>query len=179
MITRSEQTQRPPIVWWAALKLNSPSQLIDLVRFTQKEDVNGCKCRVKTPDVPMNMCSSVPRCLAWPHWHGPMLFEKEKCLHKWTGHLLHVLFHVYKRSACPDWTKQIKSERTDASPSLSVWISLSLIRSGSRPVPVVSVEVEKVGTIFGEANLTNVTARLFAQTTADGWMLHDRMGSSL
>lgn len=57
---------------------------------------------------------------------------------------------------------------SDASPSLSVWISLSLIRSGSRPVPVVSVEVEKVGTIYGEANLTNLTASLSAPTAPDG-----------
>lgn len=57
---------------------------------------------------------------------------------------------------------------SDASPSLSVWISLSLIRFGSRPVPVVSVEVEKVGTVYGEANLTNLTASLSAPTTADG-----------
>lgn len=57
---------------------------------------------------------------------------------------------------------------SDASPSLSIWISLSLIRSGSQPVPVASVEVEKVGTIYGEANLTNLTASLSAPTAPDG-----------
>lgn len=57
---------------------------------------------------------------------------------------------------------------SDASPSLSVCISLSFIRFGSRPVPVVSVEVEKVGTVCGEANLTNLTA---PTTAADGRML--------
>lgn len=55
---------------------------------------------------------------------------------------------------------------SDASPSLSVWISLSLMRSGSRPVPVVSLEGKKVGTVHSEANSTNLTASLSASTTA-------------
>lgn len=46
------------------------------------------------------------------------------------------------------------------------------MRSGSRPVPVVSLEVEKVGTVHGEANLTNLTVSLSALTIADFQKLH-------
>lgn len=52
---------------------------------------------------------------------------------------------------------------SDASPSLSVWISLSLMISGSRPVPIVSLQVKKVGSVHSEANATNLTARLSPQ----------------
>ncbi len=34
------------------------------------------------------------------------------------------------------------------------------MRSGSWPVPVVSLEVKKVGTVHSKANSTNLTARL-------------------
>lgn len=88
--------------------------------------------------------------------------------------------HVYKRSATtatppPPPTNQASPQTaaveanklnlwgSDASPRLPVWISLSLMRSGSRPCPAVShVDVEEVGTVCGLANSTNLTASLAA-----------------
>lgn len=168
-------------MWWAALKRNSHPNLgliTDLMlHFTQKEDVNRCKCRVKTQKwclilllqstlIAAVVCSYIN--LTWSRWC--YLWRGTAFSNEWG------FFCTFYSMSTSDQPALIEPNKlnlrgSDASPSLSVWISLSLIRFGSRPVPVVSVEVEKVGTVYGEANLTNLTASLSAPTTADGWML--------
>lgn len=79
------------------------------------------------------------------------------------------MFHIMSTSDQPATIEpnKLNLRGSDASPGLSVRISLSLMRSGSRPVPVVSLEVEKVGTVCGDANSTYLTASLSAPTIAD------------
>lgn len=90
--------------------------------------VNRCKYRFKTSDdafVLLNIC----KCrLTESYYHfsfyllhlitiaykrRPILSELEMsyCQRKWMKHLSRVSSDVYKRSACRDWTKQMKSER--------------------------------------------------------------------
>lgn len=83
-----------------------------------------------------------------------------KCFTVNTSQVFHVQSCVYERRAVRDWTKQMKWRGSDASPGLSLWIFLRIMRSGSRPVPDVSLEDKKVGNVQSKARLTNLTASL-------------------
>lgn len=98
-----------------------------------------------------------------------IVWVRNKLLSTQVNEAFSFVFHLMSTSDQPAVIEpnKLNLRGSDASLSLSVWISLSLMRSGSRPVPVVSVEVKKVGTVHSKANLTNLTARLSAPTTVD------------
>lgn len=74
------------------------------------------------------------------------------------------MFHRMSASNLPAMIEPNKFnlKGSDASSSLSDRIPLSLMRSGSWPVPSYSLKVKKLGSVNSKTNLTEPTARVSA-----------------